>query len=402
MTSPPNSIPSPEESSAEQCGLLPVELSADLSAQQPARSSAELSAQLPVELPAQFAHLRRFALDGALLLFDRDTGLNVLCEGEETAHLKQTAPRMVQFAITNSCNLACTFCSRDIKSNSDWTIDEAFTLLAELSHYGLLEVAFGGGEPWIFPGFAELVCRLYDETPLAVNFTTNGLALTTEDLVAIKGKYGQLRLSLYDDNDWRNMVAMLAREKARFGVNYLVTPERLKTLETTILELCELGCRDILLLSYNGYDQDMHLSKEATSTLSGTIKLMAAALKGRCQIKLGVCWGEQMQSVPRLFNKADCGAGREFLVITSDKKIQPCSFHQVALPVQTAADVMNIYNKRRSELESAALMPGCSRENHADHWARAKREEEEEEEESVAAREDGKEAIAIQRPGGQA
>ncbi|MBK8223058.1 MAG: hypothetical protein IPK73_18750 [Candidatus Obscuribacter sp.] len=236
-----------------------------------------------------------------------------------------------------------------------------------------------------------------------MNFTTNGLALSTEDLAAIKGKYGQLRLSLYDDNDWRNMVAMLAREKARFGVNYLVTPERLKTLETTILELCELGCRDILLLSYNGYDQDMHLSKESTNALSGTIKLMAAALKGRCQIKLGVCWGEQMQSVPRLFNKADCGAGREFLVITSDKKIQPCSFHQVALPVKTAADVMNIYNKRRSELESAALMPGCSRENHADHWARAKREEEEEEEEEeVAAREDGKEAIAIQRPGGQA
>jgi len=53
-------------------------------------------------------------MHGALLLFDRDTGLNVLCDGPETLALRPVAPRVVQFGITNQC--ACSFCSRDLWS----------------------------------------------------------------------------------------------------------------------------------------------------------------------------------------------------------------------------------------------------------------------------------------------
>jgi hypothetical protein len=70
------------------------------------------------ELPPALAGLRRFPLDGALLLFDRDSGLNALCDGPETAELRQIAPRVVQFGITNRCNLACSFCSRDLAAES--------------------------------------------------------------------------------------------------------------------------------------------------------------------------------------------------------------------------------------------------------------------------------------------
>lgn len=314
-----------------------------------------------IPVPEQLAKLRRFSLDGALLLFDRDTGLNALCEGEETADLKQLAPRMVQLGITNSCNLACTFCSRDVAVKSEWTAEEVFTLLKDLSEYGVLEVAFGGGEPWLFPNFCELVTRLYDYTSLAINVTTNGIALTSDKLAKIRGKFGQIRLSLYDNNEWRQRVVMLADQRARFGVNYLVTPDRLRELEATVLELCELGCRDILLLSYNGYDAALHLSTQATFALAQRVELLAKALSNRCQIKLGVCWGEQMAPVPRLFERNDCGAGRDFIVLTSDKKMQPCSFHQVAVPVESAADVMEIWRHRRSELISAATLPGCAR-----------------------------------------
>src|SRR5262249_38326471 len=134
--------------------------------------------------------------------------------------------------------------------------------LAGLAEQGLLEVAFGGGEPWAFPGFAELVRRLYEQTPLAVNLTTNGLLLTPARLLFIAGAYGQIRLSLYDDNDWPARVAMLATARARFGVNFLITPARLAELEKVVLRLGALGCRDVLLLSYNGRDRALHLSAE--------------------------------------------------------------------------------------------------------------------------------------------
>lgn len=314
-----------------------------------------------IEIPAIFRHLRRFPLDGALLLFDRDSGLNVLCDGPETAHLRQRMPRVIQFGITNRCNLACAFCSRDLTAPSDWTFDAAFSILAELAQSGLLEVAFGGGEPWAFPEFDQLLRRLHEETPLAVNFTTNGLAMTREKLRRVNRAYGQIRLSLYEDNDWPAKVKMLVEEDARFGVNYLVTPARLSQLEATVFELVAMGCRDILLLSYNGADRSLHLSTDEASSLAARVTLLARALHLSAQIKLDVCWGERMEPAPRLFHREDCGAGKDFLVLTSDKKIMPCSFHHVAIEVKTADDVLNVWNNRQNDLNIPARDPGCAR-----------------------------------------
>lgn len=299
-------------------------------------------------------------MHGAMLLFDRDTGTNVLFDGPETAALRPIAPRVVQFGITNQCNLACTFCSRDATATSAWTADSVFEMLAELADAGVLEVAFGGGEPWTFRGFAALVRRLHAETPLAVNLTTNGLALTSARLAEIAGCYGQIRISLYDDNDWRARVATCAASAARFGVNYLITPARLPDLETTVLELVALGCTDVLLLSYNGRDTELHLSPEDVNDLATRVRLLGAAVHG-VRIALDVCWGERLEAVPRLFAKPDCGAGSEFLVVTSDQRVMPCSFHHVAFPARTAAEVLAIWRDRQALLATPAQLPGCAR-----------------------------------------
>ena len=314
-----------------------------------------------IAVPDPLAHFRRFALDDAMLLFDRDTGWNALCDGPETLGLRMRAPRVVQFGITNRCNLACTFCSRDLAADSTWTSESAFTMLAGLADAGVLEVAFGGGEPCLFRGFAGLVRRLHDETPLAVHFTTNGMALTDTGLDAIRGCFGELRLSLYDDNDWRTRVRWLAERGERFGVNFLVTPARLSSLELTVLELVALGCRDVLLLSYNGTDGCLHLTRAQSAELAHRVASLARALRDRTTLKLDVCYGERMEPVPRLFDRRDCGAGREFIVLTSDRKLQPCSFHHVAIPVTSAADVLEVWRSRRGELAGAARDPGCAR-----------------------------------------
>jgi len=317
--------------------------------------------EMTIPVPPSLSRLRRFPLDGKLLLFDRNTGWNALCEGAETAALRQRAPRVVQFGITNRCNLACGFCSRDLAAESAWTVESAFTMLAALAEQGVLEVAFGGGEPWAFFGFAELVRRLHDETPLAVNLTTNGLLLTSARLLAIAGAYGQIRLSLYEDNDWPARVAMLVAAGARFGVNWLLTPDRIDELEATVLRLAALGCRDVLILSYNGRDVGLHLSSDQAADVAARVSGLERALRGRVVLKLDVCWGERMEPVPRLFARTDCGAGRDFIVITSDKKLMPCSFHHVAIPVRDADDVMEIWRTRQSELHIAARDPGCAR-----------------------------------------
>ena len=305
--------------------------------------------------------LRPFPLDGALLLFDRDSGTNVRLDGDETAELRLVAPRAVQFGITNRCNLACSFCSRDVAADSAWTADDAFAILAELARAGVLEVAFGGGEPFAFRGFESLVARLYDETPLAIHATTNGLLLDRRRLQLVRGKLGELRLSLYDDNDWRRTIALLVDEKLRFGVNLLLLPERLPHLESLVLELFALGCRDVLLLSYNGPDRARHLSPADADALATRVALLHRAVGRRGRLSLDVCWGERMERVPRHFARGDCGAGRDFIVLTSDKRLMPCSFHHASFPIRDAADVMAQWRDRRAELAAPSTIAGCAR-----------------------------------------
>lgn len=319
-----------------------------------------------IAVPSGLAGLRRHALDGAMLLFDRDTGLNARCEGPETAHLRRVAPRVVQLGITNRCNLRCGFCSRDTAAESTWTAAEAFALLRELADAGVLEVAFGGGEPLVFAGFDALVSRLYDETPLGVSFTTNGTLLTRERVRAWhdangQPRYGQIRLSLYDDNDWRDKVRMLVDARARFGVNLLVHPGNAGRIEDVVLDVVALGCRDVVLLAYGGHDPAMHLARGATADLAKRLRLFARALATSIVLKLDVCWGSRMATVPQLFTETDCGAGREFMVITSDRRVMPCSFHHVGIPFATAAEALAIWASQRELLASATTTPGCAR-----------------------------------------
>jgi MoaA/NifB/PqqE/SkfB family radical SAM enzyme len=305
--------------------------------------------------------VRPYFLDGAVLFFDRETGTNVLLDGEELAHVRQRAPRSVQFGITNLCNLACSFCSRDREAQSAWTAEEAFTMLAELARAGVLEVAFGGGEPFAFRGFTELVSRLHDETPLAVHVTTNGLLLSSSVLARLRGKLGELRLSLYDDNEWRRSVALLCESGQRFGVNLLVLPERLPELEACVLELVQRGCRDILLLSYNGADRARHLSAQQSDDLAVRVRMLHRAVGDRARISLDVCWGERMGALPRFFDRDDCAAGRDYVVLTSDKRLMACSFHHHSVPIASAEDVLRIWTEHRDMLAAPSAIPGCAR-----------------------------------------
>jgi MoaA/NifB/PqqE/SkfB family radical SAM enzyme len=307
------------------------------------------------------AAVRPFPLDDALLLFDRERGVNLLLDGPELVGLRQEAPRSVQFGITNLCNLACRFCSRDLTAASGWTSEDAFELLAQLARAGVLEVAFGGGEPFAFRGFTDLVARLHDETPLAVHVTSNGLLLDATRVAALRGKLGELRLSIYDDNDWRRTVGLMAVAGMRFGVNLLVLPERLPGLEVLVLELVERGCRDVLLLSYNGLDRAQHLSPSQSADLTRRVGLLHHALAPGVRLGLDVCWGERLAGVPRWPDRADCGAGRDFVVISSDRHLMACSFHHLRIPIRTADDVLRRWRDDRAALGAASTLPGCAR-----------------------------------------
>lgn len=307
---------------------------------------------------------RPFPLDGKLLLFDRDTGANRLIEGGPAEGMRQQAPRVLQVSLTNACNKTCSFCYRPLEARSKWTFDDMLELAHVAADWGVLEFAFGGGEPTVFPRFAELVRRIWDETQICPNFTTNGLRLSREMLREMRGAYGQIQLSVYDEDDTAGIIERLVDEGARFGLNYLVTPTRAKTLERDLLEFMSMGVRDVLLLSYKGNDTSLHLSPQEMRTLDETLARIHPVLSPRLALKVDVCWGSRLQLTPRLFENGDCGAGRLFCSVSSDRRLLACSFGddhtRSGLPIQNLSNLPELWAQLR-DAAPAADSPGCAR-----------------------------------------
>lgn len=300
---------------------------------------------------------RDYPLDGALLRFHPQSGTSIRIENAQTRHLQRVAPRVAMFGITNKCNLSCDFCSRDVQRESAWTLDSAAQVLQDLSAAGVLEVAFGGGEPFAFRGFADLVQQLHETTPLALNVTTNGLLIRPGTFAAYAGLLGQVRISLYDDPRWRDTAQVLSSYGQRWGANLLIDAAALKTLPSLLAELTALGCHDVSLLSYIGADMHRHLTTE------GRLQLAAIVQDAPLPCRLSVCFGNTVP-LPRLFDGADgsgdCGAGVDFVSITPDQRMQGCSFHDGGLPARNAQEILAGWQHQRSRLAQPSLRHGCA------------------------------------------
>ncbi len=300
---------------------------------------------------------RVHALDGAALYFQPATGVHVRIAHASTRHLRRRAPRVAMFGITNACNLTCGFCSRDVDVASGWTVATAAAALRGLHDAGTLEVAYGGGEPFAFRGFAELVAELDATTTLAQHVTTNGTLIRAAMWPRFAGRFGQVRISIYDGVPWRDAADVLVAHGQRWGANVLVDAAALDGLPALLAALAATGCHDVSLLSYVGPDAHRHLDA------AGARRLAAIIADSPVGCRLSVCFGDRVPS-PRLLGldgDGDCGAGRDFISITPDQRVQSCSFQDRGVAATTAAEILAVWRLRQPQLAAPSPRRGCAR-----------------------------------------
>jgi len=304
------------------------------------------------------AGFRPYSLDGARLFFHPESGTSIRVCNDATLDERRRAPRVAMFGITNACNLSCDFCSRDIARKSKWTVDSAFEALQGLSDAGTLEVAFGGGEPFAFRGFAELVEKLRKQTPLALHVTTNGTLLTDDTWPAFANRFGQVRLSIYDDATWRRCANVFAKTGQRWGLNLLVEDSALDSLAARLEEFAKAGCHDVSILSYVGE------AKERSLSTAGRQQLAHILERSPVPCRLSVCMGDSVP-IDRLFagidNDGDCGAGYDFVSITPDQAVQSCSFQEHSVPANTAEEILLAWSLQRARFAQPSTRRGCAR-----------------------------------------
>ena len=296
---------------------------------------------------------RRHVVDDGILAFDRQTGTNVLFRGESTLRLRRAAPRVLQVGLLTTCNLRCRFCCGNTEVSS--RLDQRFLveLLARAAEWGVLEVAFGGGEPLLYPDLIELLREVRQRTDLGLNVTTNGTLITPKNVTDLTEATDEIRVSALVDNGYRRTLTLLSGYNV--GVNLLVTPFNVGLIEPCIRDALDLGAQNVLLLGYKGNNGALHLGVEHLDLLRQAVLRLQ-----HLPLRLDACWYPLLPDLPHLFTRTDCGAGDELLVITPDQAVQPCSFHQEKIPFRTIAELKEIYHDLRQRRPATSVC-GCTR-----------------------------------------
>lgn len=173
-------------------------------------------------------------------------------------HLWAKVPRNVSIALTNACDLRCSYCYAP-KSAAilDPTLIRRW--LAELDQHGCIGVGFGGGEPTLSKDLSSLCRFVTTSTGMAATVTTHGHRFDDRLAEQLKGYVHFVRLSMdgvgptYERLRGRSFASFLERASliravSEFGINFVVNRETVADLNAAVALASELGASEFLLL----------------------------------------------------------------------------------------------------------------------------------------------------------
>lgn len=208
--------------------------------------------------------------------FDRKTGLNILFDEIDISQEQwATAPRHISIALTNTCDLSCSHCYAP-KYSAELKYLDVKLWLQELDKNGCLGVGFGGGEPTLYTELSKLCRFAFEETELAVTFTTNGHHINSNLAKELAGYVNYIRVSMdgvgntYEKIRGRSFSTFLdkfeiIRDISQFGINFLVNDKTYPDLDQAIELASKAGASEFLLIP------ELPIDKNSTDIDKGTI-----------------------------------------------------------------------------------------------------------------------------------
>jgi MoaA/NifB/PqqE/SkfB family radical SAM enzyme len=216
-------------------------------------------------------------------MFDRNSGVNILLDEVAVAPAQwSVAPRYVSIALTNACELNCSYCYAS-KEPARLNAERVAAWATELDHGDCFGIGFGGGEPTIYPGFAALCTSIHATTNLALSMTTHGHRFTPRLTQQLCGNIEFIRLSMdgigntYERLRGRPFSSFaeklgLVKATARFGVNFVVNEDTIGDLERGADFAFEHGAEEFLLLPETGMGGALTVRPETMERLSEWVR----------------------------------------------------------------------------------------------------------------------------------
>lgn len=257
-----------------------------------------------------------------------------------------SAPITVTWEVTNRCNLRCVHCLSDSGPDADTrqelNLQEARGVVDQLAAARVFQIHFGGGEPFLFPGFMDLLRHAQARGFCCLCISTNGAALDRariEALQEIGGVYLQLSLdgaseaacdALRGRGAYRRVLEALQRLRDSGivrTVNFVFTRQNAHELDAMHDLAAHHGATlRVTRLKPSGRGEQvyrvMRPSQAQLAALHGWLGKHPEVLTGDTFFHLNAFGGAPLPGFQF------CGAARLTCLITPNGDVFPCAFTQ--------------------------------------------------------------------------
>ena len=289
--------------------------------------------------------MRRIETPEGLFVYDRKSGLCL-----HTPDVKSKVwlkPLYAQVAVTSRCNLHCWWCYTSSSANGqDFPLEDLKTIIAFFDDWGLLGVALGGGEPFLYPHLVEVTRWTWQNTGLDISITTNGTIASERQIRAIEGFVGEVRVSIYGSESCKVLKKFL-RRKFDLGVNMLLVKGSVLQLEKTVETCMGMGVKNFLINSFRPVGRGAKRF-DLEPTAQDYIQFCRVLEKhmGEAEFKVSGRMAEALKRFAKLrFIPFDSEANGRVIAITVDGKVKPSSLSEEEYQFRSPEEIPEIYNK---------------------------------------------------------
>ena len=261
-------------------------------------------------------------------------------------HHAMAAPESIHIDLTTRCPYHCPQCYKGEQADQDIPFLVLADLIRQAQDLRVFQIAFGGGEPLLYPGLEEAVLKV-SRTGMACTITTSGCPLSGHLLkhlkdaglrhmqISLNGSKGEIHSRSRDGfREAITALELLRGSGLSYGVNWVARKDNLADFEDMADMVKTLGAGNLNILRYKPSPVEEYaaqaLSSEEYQLLAAkirrvrglTVKVDSAYSMLLCTLHGG--------AIPEGFS--GCGAGRRFFAVSAGGRFHGCSHCEESEP----------------------------------------------------------------------
>lgn len=247
------------------------------------------------------------------------------------------APESLHIELTTRCLLHCPQCYKAGTIAQDLPEEKLQNILAQAEELKVFQIAFGGGEPLLYPQLKQAVARV-KAGGMSCSITTSGTGLSevflqTLTLAGLDHMQVSLNGSVEDINrlsrdGYQEAIAaleLLAEGDISFGINWVARHDNLRDLPQLLALAGKLQAGNLNILRHKPSTEEPFKQHVLSTKEQEELAQIIQHHQG-VKIKLDSAYSNLLCHLNgRAGHFSGCGAGRRFLAVDVDGCFRPCS-----------------------------------------------------------------------------